>query len=90
MSFPQRKLRRATTSAPIPVPLQSECVKERPNRKNCGRHGTAKTASSRMVFAEMDNAMPHHSDINKDESGHMYGRPKERAENETRLPPRAV
>ena len=43
-------------SAPIPVPLQSECVKERPNRRNCGRHGTTKTASSRMVFAEMDNA----------------------------------
>ena len=43
-------------SAPIPVPLQSECVKERPNRRNCGLHGTTRTASSRMVFAEMDNA----------------------------------
>ena len=43
-------------SAPIPVPLQSECVKQRPNRRNRGRHDTARIASSRMAFAEMDNA----------------------------------
>ena len=49
-------------SAPIPVPLQSECVKERPNRRNRGLHGTVRTASSRMAFAEMDNAYILHLD----------------------------
>ena len=29
-------------SAPIPIPLQSKCVKERPNRRNRGLHGTAR------------------------------------------------
>ena len=44
-------------SAPIPIPLQSKCVKERPNRRNRGLHGTARTASSRTTFAEMDNTL---------------------------------
>ena len=44
-------------SAQIPASLQPECMKERPNRRNRGRHGTAKTASSRTTFTEMDNAL---------------------------------